>query len=447
MENNASKNQEKEVSKVSPLQAPKGMRDILPDDSVYWDKIFEAAKEVADFYGFGHIDIPILEYADLFARGIGTGTDVVEKEMYAFKTKGGDSVAMRPEFTAGVMRSFMENGMSRFPQPVKLWYFGPTFRYENPQAGRYRQFYQTGFEILGGESDPVYDAQIIVASIRILEEMKLKDIIVQINSIGCHTCRTQFRKKLQDFYKKEIDLAERRKTRVVCKDCERRVDTNVLRLLDCKEELCQEVKSRAPSILDSICPSCREHFKSVLEFLDEVGISYELNNFLVRGLDYYNRTVFEFIDANYGLALGGGGRYDYLAEVLDSKQQVPAVGMALGVDRIANLVREKQVGLSGRKKDKVFIIHIGEIAKKKTFALMEEMRRNRITTSEAFGKDSLQAQMRVADKEEAKIALIIGQKEVYEEATIIRDMKTGIQETIPNSKLIEEIKKRLHNNK
>lgn len=444
MENNASKNQEKEAVKNSPLQAPKGMRDILPEDSVYWDKIFEVAKDTADFYGFGHLDTPILEYTDLFSRGVGTGTDIVEKEMYAFRTKGGDNVALRPEFTAGVMRSFIENGMSRVPQPVKLWYFGPTFRYENPQAGRYRQFYQMGLEILGGETDPVYDAQIIVASIRLFEELKLKDIIVQINSIGCHTCRTQYRKKLQDFYKKEIESAERRRTRVVCRDCERRVDINVLRLLDCKEELCQDIKLRAPSILDSLCANCREHFKSVLEFLDEVGVRYELNNFLVRGLDYYNRTVFEFVDANYGMALGGGGRYDYLAEILDSKSSVPAIGMALGVDRIANLLKEKQIGISNRKKDKVFIIHIGEIAKRKAFALMEELKRNRIATSEAFGKDSLQSQMRVADKEEAKMALIIGQKEVYEEATIIRDMKTGIQETIPNSKLIEEIKKRLH---
>ncbi len=444
MENNASKNQEKEAVKSSPLQAPKGMRDILPEDSIYWDKIFEIAKDTADFYGFGHIDTPILEYTDLFSRGVGSGTDIVEKEMYAFRTKGGDNVALRPEFTAGVMRSFIENGMSRFPQPVKLWYFGPTFRYENPQAGRYRQFYQMGLEILGGETDPVYDAQVIVASIRLFEDLKLKDIIVQINSIGCHTCRAQYRKKLQDFYKKEIEAAERRRTRVVCRDCERRVDINVLRLLDCKEDLCQDIKSRAPSILDSLCSNCRDHFKSVLEFLDEVGIRYELNTFLVRGLDYYNRTVFEFVDANYGMALGGGGRYDYLAEILDNKSSVPAIGMALGIDRIANLLKEKQIGVPNRKKEKVFVIHIGEIAKRKTFALMEELKRNRIAASEAFGKDSLQAQMRVADKEEAKMALIIGQKEVYEEATIIRDMKTGIQETVPNSKLIEEIKKRLH---
>lgn len=435
---------EKESKKPSPLQAPKGIRDILPEDSVYWDKMHESALEIADFYGFGHIDTPILEYSDLFSRGVGAGTDIVEKEMYAFKTKGDDSVALRPEFTAGVMRAFIENGMSRLPQPVKLWYMGPAFRYENPQSGRYRQFYQVGFEVIGGESDPIYDAQIIVASVRLLEEMRLRSVTVQINSIGCRSCRANYRKKLQDFYRREIASGAKRKERVVCKDCERRLDINVLRLLDCKEEICQSLKSRAPSILDSLCTACRTHFKEVLELLDEAGIGYSLNHFLVRGLDYYNRTVFELVmDGESVGALGGGGRYDYLAELLGSKS-VPAVGVALGVDRIANLLKSREVNFDNRKKERAFLIHVGEVAKRKAFALMEEFRRSKIKISEAFGKDSLQSQMKAADKENSPITLIIGQKEVYEESVIVRDMKTGTQEVVPIAKIIEEVKKRMH---
>lgn len=438
------KEKDKESKKSSPLQTPKGMRDILPEESVYWDKLYESALEIADFYGFGHIDTPILEYADLFSRGVGAGTDIVEKEMYAFKTKGDDHVALRPEFTAGVMRSFIENGMSRLPQPVKLWYLGPAFRYENPQSGRYREFYQVGFEILGGESDPIYDAQIIVASLRLLEEMRLRSVTVQINSIGCRSCRANYRKKLQDFYRREIASGLKRKEKVVCKDCERRLDINVLRLLDCKEEICQSIKTRAPSILDSLCTACRTHFKEVLELLDEAGVGYSLNPFLVRGLDYYNRTVFELVmDGESGGALGGGGRYDYLSEMLSSKA-IPAVGVALGIDRIANLLKSREINLEGKKKERAFLIHVGEVAKRKAFALMEEFRRARIRVAESFGKDSLQAQMKVADRENSPIALIIGQKEVYEESVIIRDMKTGAQEVIPVAKIVEEVKRRMH---
>ncbi|MFA5053472.1 MAG: histidine--tRNA ligase, partial [Parcubacteria group bacterium] len=291
------KKEEKKEEKVSPkrnpsFQSPKGMRDLLPDEYALWERASDAVKEIADFYGFGHIETPILEHADLFSRGVGIGTDIVEKEMYVLKTKGGDSLALRPESTAPIMRSFIENGMSRLPQPVKLWYLGPHFRHENPQAGRYRQFYQAGFEIVGGDSDPVFDAEIIIAATRFVERMKIKNAAIEINSIGCRQCRGIYRKKLQDFYYREMSSG-RKKGKVVCKDCERRLELNPLRLLDCKEEGCAELKINAPSILDSLCSPCRTHFKGVLEFLDEINIPYALNPYLVRGLDYYNRTVFE----------------------------------------------------------------------------------------------------------------------------------------------------------
>lgn len=434
---------EKEApKKLTPFQAPKGMRDILPEDASYWEKAREATTDIADFYGFGYIEPPVLENVDLFARGVGMGTDIVEKEMYTLKTKGGDNLALRPEFTASMIRSFLENGMSRMPQPVKLWYFGPVFRHENPQSGRFRQFYQNGFEIIGGESDPVYDAQVIVAGARFLEAMKIKSPLVHINSIGCRSCRALYRKKLLDFYRKEISSGKK-KGKVVCKDCERRMDTNVLRLLDCKDETCVELRGRAPSILDSLCSPCRTHFKGVLEFLDEIGLPYMLNPYLVRGLDYYNRTVFEFYTEGEGSALGGGGRYDYLAELVGGKP-TPAVGAAMGIDRIIGILKSKEIDFGPRRKDKVFVVHVGEMARKKAFSLMEEFRKANVRALEALGKDSLQAQMKVADKEEAPISLILGQKEVYEGVIIVRDMKTGAQENVPMGKIVEEVKKRLH---
>ncbi len=432
--------------KIQPFQTPKGMRDIFPEESPVWMRARESANDVGDMYGFGYIETPVLEYSDLFARGVGMGTDIVEKEMYVLKTKGGDSLALRPEFTAPVMRSFIENGMSRLPQPVKMFYFGPNFRHENPQSGRYRQFYQTGFEIIGGESDPSYDAQIIVACIRFLEKMKIKDPLIEINSIGCRACRNNYRKKLQDFYRKEM-ASGKKKGKGICRDCERRLDTNILRLLDCKNPECEELKGRAPSILDSLCSPCRTHFKEVLEFLDEIELPYSLNPYLVRGLDYYNRTVFEIFveEGSTNMALGGGGRYDYLAEMIGNKA-TPAVGAAMGIDRVINLLKERNQDFEPRKKDKIFVAHVGDMAKRKAFKLVEEFVKAGVRVGEALGKDSLQAQLKVADRDNAPFALIIGQKEVYEESVIIRDMKTGAQENVPSSKIVDEIKKRLHKN-
>ncbi|MDD5098967.1 MAG: histidine--tRNA ligase [Candidatus Colwellbacteria bacterium] len=439
---NAPKEKEITAKKQPAFQAPKGMRDILPSEAAYWERARETASDIAEAYGFGYVETPVLENTDLFSRGVGGGTDIVEKEMFSLKTKGGDSLSLRPEMTAPVMRSFIENGMSRLPQPVKLWYYGPQFRHENPQSGRFRQFYQTGFEIIGGEQDPVYDAQVIVAAVRFLESMKIKNPIIQINSIGCRSCRTIYRKKLLDFYRKELAAGSKKKGKAICKDCERRMDTNVLRLLDCKEEGCEEIKNRAPSILDSLDSPCRAHFKGVLEFLDEIGLPYSLNPYLVRGLDYYNRTVFEFFTEEENIALGGGGRYDYLADLIGGRP-TPAVGVAMGIDRIIGILKSADIVFEPRRKEKIFVVHVGEVAKKKVFALIEELHKANIRVTEALGKDSLQSQMKAADKEGSPIALILGQKEVYEDAAIVRDMKTGAQETVPLNKIVEEIKKRL----
>ncbi len=433
----------KENKKQILLAVPKGMRDILPAEYPYWKKAREAFSEIAEYYSFGQIETPILEHADIFIRGIGNETDIVEKEMYTLKTKGGDSLALRPEHTAPVMRSFVENGMSRQPQPVKLWYFGPVFRHDNPQAGRYRQVHQAGFEVIGGEAEPAYDAQVILSGVRFLQEMRIKDPLIRINSIGCRSCRVNYKKKLLEYYRKEGIV--RKKAGVkgnICKDCDRRMDNNILRLLDCKNEICVEIRSKAPSILDNLCSPCRTYLKRVLEFLGEANIPYTLDSHLVRGLDYYARTVFEFYAENGGLAIGGGGRYDYLGEMLGGRI-TPAVGCSLGLDRIIDHLKAKEISFEPRKKDKIFIAHVGEVAKAKVFALIEEFREANVRAIEALGKDGLQAQMKVADREEVALTLILGQKEVYEKSIIIRNMKTGAQENVPISKVVEEVKKRL----
>ncbi len=339
----APQKEKKVKAKKMSYQSVKGMHDTLPEDQPMWDKIRSTTKHVGDFYNFMRIDTPMLEHADLFERGLGTGTDIVEKEMFVVKTKGGDKLVLRPEFTAAVMRAYYQHGLSKYGQPVKLCYEGPVFRYEQPQAGRYRQFHQAGFEILGGECDPLYDVQIILASYRYLEELKIKNATVHINSIGDHKCRPAYVKKLQQYYKKNENR--------ICKDCKHRMTANPLRVLDCKDEKCQPVKAEAPMILDYLCGDCKTHFKKTLEYLDEVKIPYNVDPYLVRGLDYYSRTVFEVFVEGFGFAVAGGGRYDYLSETL-KLGKLTAVGSAIGIERVIEILKAtgKQLSLKGRRR-------------------------------------------------------------------------------------------------
>ncbi len=430
---------EKEA-KLPLLQSPRGMHDILPQERPLWNKIEEAAREIAEFYGFQKIETPILEAAELFERGVGEETDIVQKEMYVLRAKGSSKLALRPEYTASVMRSYLQHGMHRMSQPQRLYSFGPAFRHERPQAGRYRQFHQFNLEIMGGDSDPVYDAQIIIAFYRLLEELKVKPLMVQVNSIGCRICRPNYRKKLTEYYR----------GKEVCRDCERRLKVNPVRLLDCKKEVCQPVKAEVPNIFDSLCSPCRNHLKQVLEYLEEVKLPYILNHLLARGLDYYSRTVFEIYleeavpaGRQGNLALAAGGRYDYLAEVLGGRP-TPAVGGAMGIERVIEILKAAGTNISSKNsRPKVFLIHIGGTAKKKSLSLMEELRRSNISTSDALGKDSLSAQLEMANKLEVPLALILGQREVYEGTIIIRDMENGVQESVLLGKVVEEVKKRL----
>jgi len=420
-------------AKKMAYQSVKGMHDILPDDQPVWDRVRSAARHVGDFYNFLRIDTPILESADLFERGLGAGTDIVEKEMFVVKTKG-DKMVMRPEFTAAVMRAYFQHGLGQYGQPVKVYYEGPVFRHEQPQAGRFRQFYQAGFEILGAESDPIYDAQAILGVYRILEELKIKNVAVHINSIGCHKCRATYIKKLEAYYKKNAQKT--------CKDCKVRITRNPLRVLDCKEEKCQLVKADAPIILDFLDTECKAHFTKVLEYLDEVKIPYHIDSHLVRGLDYYNRTVFELFTEGFTYAIAAGGRYDYLSETL-KLGKLSAVGSTIGMDRVVEVLKASGKGIAAKASAKVFLVHMGDEAKKRGLALIEEFRKAGIRINESFGKDSLKSQLRVADKDRAHLAMILGQREVFEGSIIIRNMQTGTQESVPLERAVEEVKKRL----
>ncbi|KKR85503.1 MAG: Histidine-tRNA ligase [Candidatus Azambacteria bacterium GW2011_GWE1_42_9] len=413
------------------------MNDALPGVQKYWEKFFKVGKELALFYGFETIETPILEHAELFKKGIGLNTDVVGHEMYTLKTKGGDFLALRPELTASVVRAYIENGFANQPQPIKFFHFGPVFRHESSQSGRYRQFHQADFDIIG-EVDPVVDAQVIQSVYAVLSELGLKGLSVHINSIGDRSCWNKYRDELKSYYRNKLNH--------LCKNCKNRYKENPLRMLDCKDEGCAVLKASAPNSVDFLDKSCHDHFKLVLEFLDELNIPYVLDPYLVRGLDYYTRTVFEIMpeDASGSqITLASGGRYDYLVAQLGGKP-APAVGGSIGIERAVNEMRRQDVKVNAVKpRTRIFLAQIGDLAKKKSLKLFEEFRKNNIGASESFGRDSIKAQLRVADRLGAELALIIGQKEALDNTVILREMQSGTQEIIPIAKIIDAVKKRL----
>jgi histidyl-tRNA synthetase len=415
------------------FQSIKGMNDILPKDQIWWDLVGQAGRRVAELHNFSFIETPLLESAALFEAGIGVNTDIVEKEMFSFRTKGGDTVALRPEGTAPVMRSYFQHQLGYFSSPLKVFYSGPMFRYERPQAGRERQFHQWGVEIIG-DGDPVYDAAVILVCLDFFNEVKLKDIQLKINTLGCRVCRPTYRQKLKDYYRL-------RKSKL-CKDCQRRYDKNAFRLLDCKEEECLKMRGGAPIILDYLCQNCNNHFKSLLEIIEDNNVVYEPDSYLVRGLDYYNRTVFQFHHPSSPQELGGGGRYDYLAELLGGRM-IPGVGVALGLERIIDAVRGRNANIQPKLGMKIFWVAVGDQAQKSSLKLMGQLRRAGVIVGENLGRKSLRAQLKAVNRAKVKVALIFGQKEVFEGTIIIRDMETGGQETVFLKNLIEEVRKRL----
>lgn len=423
------------MEKKQKLQSLSGMHDILPEDQVYFKKIQKSVESITHYYDFKRIDTPVLEMAEVFVKGTGAGTDIVEKEMYTFRTKGGDLVALRPEFTPSIVRSYIEHGMYNLVQPVKLWTSGPLFRHERPQAGRYRQFFQFDIEALGDKSASI-DGQIIQMSYDILKDLSFKNINIELNSIGDWECRPYFKKILTGYF--------RSKRSSLCSDCQRRLKENPLRILDCKEEKCQQVKAGAPQIIDHLCEACHAHFKQVLEFLDELELPYTLNPYLVRGLDYYTRTVFEITEKSeegegQG-ALVGGGRYDGLVKLLGGRD-TPAIGAAGGINRILNIMKTRELKPDKKaEKTDIFLAQLGQMAKRKSLKLFEQFREAKIPVAESFSKDSLRAQLKTADKMGIRWVLIFGQKEALENFITLRDMGSGVQKEIPLDKVVEFMK-------
>jgi len=419
-------------------QLLRGMRDILPADQNYWDYIYDTARELARDFNYGRIETPILEETNLFVRAVGKETDIVQKEMYTFQDTSGESITLRPEATASIARAYVTHGMLNQPQPVKFWYWGPMFRHERPQSGRYRQFYQFGFEALG-EDSPVLDAQIIMIANDFFKEMGLP-ITVQINSLGTPESRQAFKTELVSYY--------RSRRGQLCEDCKKRLNKNPLRLLDCKDEGCRGLRNEAPQIVDWLDDGSKNHFMKVLEALDEADVPYVMNPFLVRGLDYYTQTVFEIWpegddDEARQNALGGGGRYDLLVEMLGGRP-TPATGFAIGVERVISYLRSAEAKVPAVEKPEIFFAQLGEQARIKALALFEEFRKARIPLAEAFSKDSLKAQLEIANKLGAQYTLILGQKEVLDGTILIRDMEAGIQEIVDQKKIVRQIQKKLN---
>ncbi|HYU65090.1 MAG TPA: histidine--tRNA ligase [Candidatus Paceibacterota bacterium] len=425
------------MKKEKILQAPRGMHDILPEEQKYWHYILKKAESLFGDYGFERISTPVLESTELFLRGIGEATDIVEKEMYSFKTKGGDDFTMRPEGTAPVVRAYLENGLHVRPHPIKLYYLEPMFRHEQPQQGRYRQFYQIGLETLGDSSEAI-DAELLFLGYKLLDSLGIKSYNIHINSIGDMNCRPAYIRALKDYYKNKI--------KKICPQCRIRMKENILRVLDCKEETCKEVIKEAPQMMDFLDEECKNHFKHVLEFLDEAKIPYILNPHLVRGFDYYTRTVFEFIpeeNATSQSTLIAGGRYDRLVELLGGPR-TPAAGWAMGIERIILALKEKNINVPEiGARPKVFLAQLGEVAKRKSLLLYEEIRRAGIEIKSSLGRDSIKAQLRIANRLGVKFALIFGQKEAIDSTVILREMDAGVQEMIPLEKIVDELKKRL----
>lgn len=429
--------EKKKAKQVSMLVSPKGMRDILDETYYLYQGFFEKAQEVSMYFGFKPIETPILEQEEVFTTSIGTGTDIVDKEMYTLKTKGGDHLAMRPENTAGVVRAYIEHGMQNLPQPVLLYYYGPMFRHDKPQRGRFRQFYQFGLEALGTDKS-IVDALLIKATVTILEEAGAKDLIVDINSMGDKESRNAYIRELMSYYKKHLSsLAPVDKERL---------KTNPLRILDSKEPKTIEINQDAPDIVSSLSSGAKRHFKEVLEYLDEMGIPYRINKNLVRGLSYYTHTVFEIIEQDVQeedggpLTLAGGGRYDMLAKQLGAKKDVPAMGVGIGVDRIVASPWYKKLTPRIIKKPKFYFIQLGFDAKLKSLNVIEILRKAHIPIIQALSKDTLSQQLAVAEKSGIPYALIFGQKEALENSVIVRNMENRSQETIKLDKLLDYLK-------
>ena len=415
-------------------KAPRGTSDILPEEYAYWKYIEEKATFLCHLYGYLPLSTPIFEDAQLFTKTVAEGTDIVDKEMYVFEDKSGQELALRAEGTAPVCRAYLEHGLFNLAQPVKLYYSGPAFRYERPQSGRYRQHHQVGFEALG-EADPALDTEVIEMAWQFFRSLGLSGISVQLNSIGCKLCRPGYLDVLKQHYSSYTDR--------LCPDCKARLTRNPLRLLDCKKSSCQNIAETAPKIPEYLCHECKLHFQSVQNYLRTLRIPFYLNHRLVRGLDYYTRTVFEVEppEKEGQSTLGGGGRYDDLIQALGGKP-TPAVGFAAGLERIILNLKGQHLDIPPLPKSDAFIAYLGEEAKIEAMKVAAELRKSEIATIMATGDKSLKGQLRQANSLGSNYVLILGEQEIRNRNAILRDMKSGEQQTISLAEKANLIKSR-----
>lgn len=397
------------------IQKPKGTKDILPDEVYKWQYIESKIKDIFENAGMKEIRVPVFEHTELFSRGVGETTDVVQKEMYTFEDKGGRSITLRPEGTAGVVRSYIENGMASQPTPIKLWYEMAMYRYENVQKGRLREFRQIGTEIFG-TSSYLADVECIMLGVKIFKELNIPNIKLNLNSIGCPECRRKYQEALREFIRPNLEK--------YCDTCKTRFEKNPMRILDCKEKKCKEMNQGAPIILDYLCDDCREHFDKVKKMLTDLGVDFEIDAGIVRGLDYYTRTVFEFVSEDDGLTVLGGGRYDGLVKEVGG-QDTPAVGFAMGAERLLEVFERYNKDVAKPKVMDLYVANIGEKANEFATELVLKLRDKGVFVEKDICERSLKAQFKYADKNNAKFVLTLGDDEVETKKAKIKNMQSG----------------------
>ena len=417
-------------------KAPRGTKDITPKDVYKWHYIEKKFREICALYGYEEIRTPIFEHTEVFSRSVGDTTDVVQKEMYTFTDRGDRQLSLKPEGTAGVIRSFIENKMYADTQPTKLYYITPCFRYERPQAGRQRQFHQFGIEVLGSDG-PSVDAEVISLAVQFFNEMGLNNLSVNINSVGCPTCREEYNRKLKEYLDQKVD--------VLCETCLERKDKNPMRVIDCKNPHCKENLQDIPFMIDHLCEDCKDHFDKLQTYLKEMDINYVVDKTIVRGLDYYKKTAFEIISSDIGSqsTVCGGGRYDGLVEMLGGPKGISGIGFALGAERLLLTLENNNIEIENPKSTDIYIATIGDAAKTKSFKLIKDLRSNHISADNDHLDKSLKAQFKYSDKLNAKYTVVIGDDELANDTATLKNMKTSEQTTIKLSELVDELKKRL----
>lgn len=415
---------------------PRGTNDILPGEVEKWQYLESQIRRICAEYGYSEIRTPIFEHTELFLRGVGDTTDIVEKEMYTFTDRGDRSITLRPEGTAPAVRAYLEDKLYAGPQPVKLFYTGPMFRYDRPQAGRFRQFHQFGVEVFGSH-DPAVDAEVMAMAMDFYGRLGLKDLELHINSVGCPECRPVLRRKLQDFFRPHLEK--------LCKNCRNRFAKNPLRILDCKEARCGEIGAGAPTTIDCLCEECAGHFELVKKYLDLLNIPYIVDRRLVRGLDYYTHTAFEIMAPDIGAqsSIGGGGRYNGLVETCGGPP-TPGIGYALGMERIILAMERQGLTMPGTAGPEVFVVTAGQAAAAEAFQLLFKLRSAGIPADKDYLNRSMKAQMKYAGKTGARYVLIIGDEELKQDVVLVRDMRAGAQETVKTGEVVSYLEKRIH---